>query len=162
MEMVYKRQEMLRKQGKKGFTLVELIVVIVILGILAAIAVPALVGYIQRAQEQGAIVEGSTARTAIQSIISDASGHPTGNSNEFTYSYGEERITLTIPSGPTGGTVTVDGADMLKAINNLTGVTYTTLGPITVDENSIVTGFSIHVPGANRTVTLANNAYTIV
>jgi prepilin-type N-terminal cleavage/methylation domain-containing protein len=35
-----------------GFTLVELIVVIVILGILLAIAIPALTGYIQKAQDE--------------------------------------------------------------------------------------------------------------
>ena len=160
MEMVHKRQEMLRKQGKKGFTLVELIVVIVILGILAAIAIPALVGYIQRAQEQGAIVEGSTARTAIQSIISDASGHPTGVADQFSYTYGATQVLITIPTG--GGPVVVDPVEMLKAVNNLTGVNYTALGSITVDTNSIVDGFTIHVPGANRTVTLVGNAYTIV
>ena len=37
---------------KKGFTLVELIVVLVILAILAALLVPALIGYIDRANEE--------------------------------------------------------------------------------------------------------------
>ena len=37
---------------KKGFTLVELIVVLVILAILAAILIPALLGYIDRAREK--------------------------------------------------------------------------------------------------------------
>jgi prepilin-type N-terminal cleavage/methylation domain-containing protein len=38
-------------QGRSGFTLVELIVVIVILGILLAIAIPALTGYINKADD---------------------------------------------------------------------------------------------------------------
>lgn len=40
------------KKGRKGFTLVELIVVLVILAILAALLVPALTGYIDKAKEK--------------------------------------------------------------------------------------------------------------
>ena len=46
-----------RKNKKKGFTLVELIVVLVILGVLAAFAVPALTGYIDSAKEKQAVSE---------------------------------------------------------------------------------------------------------
>lgn len=41
----------MKKSNNKGFTLVELIVVLVILAILAAILVPALLGYIDKARE---------------------------------------------------------------------------------------------------------------
>jgi prepilin-type N-terminal cleavage/methylation domain-containing protein len=41
-----------RKRRRKGFTLVEVIVVIVIIAILAAIGVPALTGYIDKAQDK--------------------------------------------------------------------------------------------------------------
>ena len=39
------------RKNNQGFTLVELIVVLVILAILAAILVPALLGYIDRAKD---------------------------------------------------------------------------------------------------------------
>lgn len=44
--------KLIRKDKKKGFTLVELIVVIAILAILALILVPAITGYVSRANEQ--------------------------------------------------------------------------------------------------------------
>ena len=40
----------MKKLNKKGFTLIELIVVIAILAILAAILIPAITGYIKRAE----------------------------------------------------------------------------------------------------------------
>jgi type IV pilus assembly protein PilA len=52
-----------------GFTLVELIVVIVILGILAAIAVPALTGYIAKAQYTALEQQIRTQRVAFQTMV---------------------------------------------------------------------------------------------
>ncbi len=49
---------MKKMKENKGFTLVELIVVIVILAILAAILVPALLGYIDRAKGQQIVLNG--------------------------------------------------------------------------------------------------------
>ena len=61
-------------KDKKGFTLVELIVVLVILAILAALLVPALTGYIDKAREQSMITEGSLVLTAAQATVSEAYG----------------------------------------------------------------------------------------
>lgn len=57
-------------KNKKGFTLVELIVVLVILAILAALLVPALTGYIDKAKEKKVVAETRMLHTAIQTEMS--------------------------------------------------------------------------------------------
>lgn len=59
--------EKIRKmKNKKGFTLVELIVVLVILAILAALLIPALTGYIDKANKEKVVAECRMAVMAIQ------------------------------------------------------------------------------------------------
>ena len=41
---------MIKRSNKKGFTLVEIIVVLVILAILAAIVAPSVLGYVEQAK----------------------------------------------------------------------------------------------------------------
>ncbi len=60
----------MKKNNNKGFTLVELIVVLVILAILAAILVPALLGYIDRAREKQYVLNAKSALTAAQAELS--------------------------------------------------------------------------------------------
>lgn len=63
---------MKKMKENKGFTLVELIVVIVILAILAAILVPALLGYIDKAKGQQIVLNGKSVMTAAQTELSSA------------------------------------------------------------------------------------------
>ena len=63
---------MKKMKENKGFTLVELIVVIVILAILAAILVPALLGYIDKAKGQQVVLDGKSVMTAAQTELSRA------------------------------------------------------------------------------------------
>lgn len=57
---------------KKGFTLVELIVVLVILAILAALLIPALTGYIDKANNQKVIATTRQVVMAAQTEVSEA------------------------------------------------------------------------------------------
>lgn len=61
----------LRNNKKKGFTLVELIVVLVILAILAALLIPALTGYIDKAKNKSVVAETRQAVMAAQTLIDE-------------------------------------------------------------------------------------------
>ena len=61
-----------KMKNKKGFTLVELIVVLVILAILAALLVPALTGYIDKANKQKIIATTRQVMMAAQTETSEA------------------------------------------------------------------------------------------
>lgn len=95
---------------KKGFTLVELIVVLVILAILAALLIPALTGYIDRANNEKIIAETRQAVMAAQTIASeeyannvkDLSEGTSVNSNGSSVSYSAAIKSL----GEVSGTVT--------------------------------------------------------
>lgn len=62
------------KENKKGFTLVELIVVLVILAILAALLVPALTGYIDKAKRKSIVAETRQVVMAAQTVADEAYG----------------------------------------------------------------------------------------
>lgn len=69
-------------KDKKGFTLVELIVVLVILAILAALLIPTLTGYIDKANKEKVVAETRMVAMAVQTELSEAYGQA-GSGNQI-------------------------------------------------------------------------------
>jgi len=61
-------------KSRKGFTLMELIVVLIIIAILMAALLPSLIGWINDAREAALRVEGRTALLAVQGVVTEARG----------------------------------------------------------------------------------------
>lgn len=72
------------KNKKRGFTLVELIVVLVILAILAALLIPALTGYIDKAKKDQVIAETRMLHEAVQTEMSELYGSANWKLNSNT------------------------------------------------------------------------------
>ena len=85
--------EKIRKmKNQKGFTLVELIVVLVILAILAAMLVPALTGYIDKANKQKIQAVTRQVVMAAQTEVSEAYASKTLKDTTITIESGEDPI----------------------------------------------------------------------
>lgn len=86
------------KYKSEGFTLIELIVVLLIISILIAIAVPAMTGYIEKAQQDQVAAEAKQVKTAAQSIgvnfyAENYGSWGTWNSDDTSYE-GENRANM--------------------------------------------------------------------
>jgi len=68
-----------RRQGEKGFTLIELLVVIALLGVMAAIAIPNIVQFIGRGEEEANETDKDIIQTAVLALLSEAGVHELDN-----------------------------------------------------------------------------------
>jgi len=103
--------------SKKGFTLIELIIVVIIVGILAAIAAPMMSSNVAKARRSEAVAAVGTLRTAARLYYVEHSGFPAGRANLVAAGYIADRdlngpnynaanytVTATLISADNGGT----------------------------------------------------------
>ena len=117
------------KKNNKGFTLVELIVVLVILAILAAILVPALLGYIDKARQGQYAEEAHSILTAAQAYNTEqyAKGDAPLTKIETTDTKAIDYINKIVdPTSVTSITVTSAGSESHSAftIKTVESVTF--------------------------------------
>ena len=92
-----------RLKNKKGFTLIELIVVIAILGILALIAIPRFAGFTDRAKKSNDVQYGSLVGNSAMVLLAASDIRLTSNVDPAA----TPRVYASITIGPDGAIATV-------------------------------------------------------
>lgn len=145
LQKIYKKSK-----EQKGFTLVEMIVVLVIIAILAAITIPALLKYIDKAREKQIVIDARTAYLAAETAVSEAYA---------------ENITSVAGKRLQFGKYDIGDSKVTKNAEELTGLTesgYTCA--VDVDPNWKITKVQFHDEGGNKTASMnvsAGGSWTV-
>lgn len=130
----------MKKHNKKGFTLVELLVVIVIIGILAAVIIPNVANNIEKANKSAAEQEAKTKYNEVLSALDLAKGD---KAPENFFYFGDKYVVY-LKNGSLQAAKT-------KKIDEVM--------PITFAAEDVATAFEVTLQEGDFVVQLANNDY---
>ena len=154
------------KKDKKGFTLVEMIVVIVIIGILLAILVPGMFKYIDKAKDKQIEVNARTAYLNISTAIAELYGKNGVTAemvnNQFknetdTFSNDTKKGRMTLSATPDGTAVTVD----IEAFPNDVGVVSKVVLSLPEGDNSKFEIAEMIYTEENKSVEMKNGVWNV-
>ncbi len=157
----------MKNMKKKGFTLVELLVVIAIIAILATVSVVGYTAFLTKANQSNALSELSQIKDAVQAAVLDGSESfalDASNTLEFAYADGvltAKKVTTTVDEATGAETKTVADADEEEIATAILALAEMTLGAeqslvVTVDETDNVTKVVYtYAEGATATWTVA-------
>lgn len=120
-----------QRRSKKGFTLVELIVVIAIIGVLAAIIVPTTLHFVNEARVEAAAQEASGLFNALDGSLTLAFAEGTNIYANETAADGDEDV-----KNKTSIEAMLKEIDMLKTDNNIT-ITLTIVAATADDDGDV-------------------------
>lgn len=147
------------KKNRKGFTLVEIIVVLVILAILAAFTIPTMLGFVNDARGKAMIAEARTVYVAAQSTATEFGATTSLDDGALSTALGSTKVTT-----PDAGDAGKASAQMAKYLgSDITGATWT----VQVGATSATTGKTAQVKSVVYTkdgydITISGNSATVV
>lgn len=128
MNMLQTKKEELKKQGKKGFTLMELLIVVAIIAVLVAIAIPLFTNQLEKSREavdEANIRDAYAVLVAAQLTNDDSNALAKHNTDDITYTIDNGKYTATVKATQreanwVGGKPNIAGKKDVVAVYNTT------------------------------------------